>query len=136
LQPTIKLVDIHKAYKTATGEYWALRGVNLEVWKGEIIAIMGPSGSGKTTLLNMIGLLDKPTKGEVYIEGKRTSQLTELEMAQLRNKTIGFIFQQFNLINKANSRRKHNPTTNTKRNTHPRKKENSHRSTTQSRRKN
>ena len=100
MQPTIKLVDAHKAYRTAAGEYWALRGVNLEVWRGEIIAIMGPSGSGKTTLLNMIGLLDKPTKGEVYIEGKRVSQLTEKELAQLRNKTIGFIFQQFNLINR------------------------------------
>jgi putative ABC transport system ATP-binding protein len=100
LQPTIKLVDVHKAYRTAAGEYWALRGVNLEVWRGEFIAVMGPSGSGKTTLLNMIGLLDKPTKGEIYIEGKRVSQLTELEMAQLRNRTIGFTFQQFNLINR------------------------------------
>jgi len=100
LQPTIKLVDVHKAYRTAAGEYWALRGVNLEVWGGEFISIMGPSGSGKTTLLNMIGLLDKPTKGEIHIEGKRVSQLTEKELAQLRNKTIGFIFQQFNLINR------------------------------------
>jgi len=76
----------------------ALRGLDLEVKKGEFLAILGPSGSGKSTALNMIGSLDIPTKGEVYLDGVNISTLTESDLAQLRGKKIGFVFQVFNLI--------------------------------------
>ncbi|MEM5815618.1 MAG: ABC transporter ATP-binding protein [Candidatus Aenigmatarchaeota archaeon] len=78
-------------------EVVALNNVNLKFKKSELVAIVGPSGSGKSTLLHIIGLLDKPTKGEVFIEGKRTSTLNEKEISELRNKKIGFVFQFFNL---------------------------------------
>jgi len=90
--------DVHKAYKLGSTLMWALRGVSLSVERGDIIAIMGPSGSGKTTLLNMIGLLDRPTKGKVYIDGVDTSTLSDRELANFRNYKIGFVFQQFNLV--------------------------------------
>ena len=90
--------EVHKAYKLGGTVVWALRGVSLSVERGDIIAIMGPSGSGKTTLLNMIGLLDRPTKGKVYIDGVDTSTLSERELANFRNYKIGFVFQQFNLV--------------------------------------
>jgi len=90
--------EVHKAYKLGGTVVWALRGVSLSVERGDIIAIMGPSGSGKTTLLNMIGLLDRPTKGKVYIDGVDTSALSERELANFRNYKIGFVFQQFNLV--------------------------------------
>lgn len=96
----VKLVDVWKIYKVGNVEFAALRGVNLEVRKGEIISIMGPSGSGKTTLLNMIGLLDKPTRGKIYIDRVDVSALPEHRVADFRNKKIGFVFQQFNLINR------------------------------------
>jgi len=96
----ISVEDVYKAYKVGGETYWALRGVNLKVEEGEYISIMGPSGSGKTTLLNMIGLLDKPTKGKITLEGRDVSQMGEEEMAKIRNQKIGFIFQQFNLINR------------------------------------
>jgi len=96
----ISVEDVYKAYRVGGETYWALRGVNLKVEEGEYISIMGPSGSGKTTLLNMIGLLDKPTKGKIILEGRDVSQMKEEEMAKIRNQKIGFIFQQFNLINR------------------------------------
>lgn len=96
----VKLIDVWKTYKTSSVEYPALRGINLVVNRGEIISIMGPSGSGKTTLLNMIGLLDRPTRGKIYIDGLDTSTLPEHEIADFRNRKIGFVFQTFNLINR------------------------------------
>ena len=94
----IKLVDVVKVYKTQFYEVYALNGVNIEIKKGEFVAIMGPSGSGKSTLLNMIGCLDKPTKGEVIIDGIETSKLNDKQLTELRRDKIGFIFQQYNLI--------------------------------------
>lgn len=96
----VKLENIHKAYRIGETIYWALRGIDLEIKSGELIAIMGPSGSGKTTLLNMMGLLDKPTKGKIILEGKDVSKLDDKELAKIRNQKIGFVFQQFNLINR------------------------------------
>lgn len=78
----------------------ALKGVNLQIQKGELIAIMGPSGSGKTTLLNMLGLLDRPTKGQIYFNGLDIAKLSDKELANLRNNKLGFVFQTFNLINR------------------------------------
>ncbi|RLG74333.1 MAG: ABC transporter ATP-binding protein [Thermoprotei archaeon] len=96
----IKLVDVKKVYRTSSVVTWALKGVNLEVKKGDYIAIMGPSGSGKTTLLNIIGLLDKPTSGKVIIDGRDVSKLSSREISKLRNYKIGFVFQSFNLVNR------------------------------------
>jgi len=94
----VKLVDVHKVYQLGLTEIHALRGVNLEVQKGEFVAIMGPSGSGKTTLLNIIGTLDRPTRGKVYIKGKDVSKLGEKELTFIRRNKIGFIFQFHNLL--------------------------------------
>jgi putative ABC transport system ATP-binding protein len=94
----IKLDNVWKVYKMGEVEVNALRGLNLEVKKGEFVAIMGPSGSGKSTAVNMIGCLDIPTKGKIYLENDDISRLTESDLAQIRGKKIGFIFQQFNLI--------------------------------------
>jgi len=96
----IKLIDVWKIYRVGSVEFPALRGVNLEIEKGEILAVMGPSGSGKSTLLNMMGLLDKPSKGVVLIDGVDASKLPEHKIADLRNMKIGFVFQHFNLINR------------------------------------
>lgn len=90
--------DVYKAYKIGEVTTWALRGVSIRVERGDMIAIMGPSGSGKSTLLNMIGLLDRPTRGKVYIDGVDTSKLGDRELANFRNYKIGFVFQQFNLV--------------------------------------
>jgi putative ABC transport system ATP-binding protein len=94
----IKLDNVWKIYKMGEVEVPALRGINLEVKKGEFLAVMGPSGSGKSTALNMIGCLDIPTKGRIYLEKHDISKLAESDLAQIRGKKIGFIFQQFNLI--------------------------------------
>lgn len=94
----IELIDVHKVYKTEFYEVHALNGITMEVKKGEFVAIMGPSGSGKSTLLHLIGCLDKPTKGEVIINGIETSRLSDKELTRLRRDSIGFIFQQYNLV--------------------------------------
>jgi len=96
----LKLINVKKIYRTDSIETYALRGVNLEVYEGDFIAIMGPSGSGKTTLLNILGLLDKPTSGKVLIDGVDVSKLSDTEMARIRNYKIGFVFQQFNLVSR------------------------------------
>jgi putative ABC transport system ATP-binding protein len=98
MEHAIETVDLLKTYVTGTVEYPALRGVNLRVARGEYIAIVGPSGSGKTTLLNLIGALDKPTRGEVYIDGIPISKLDHNQLAELRGRKIGFVFQIYNLI--------------------------------------
>ena len=95
----IQLKNIEKVYRTSTIETLALNNINLNIEKGEFLSIMGPSGCGKSTLLNIIGLLDNPSKGDVEIGGQRTNGLADRQMAQFRNKTIGFIFQSYHLIN-------------------------------------
>ncbi len=94
----IKLNNVWKIYKMGEVEVPALKGINLEVKKNEFLAVMGPSGSGKSTAMNMIGVLDIPTRGKIYLEGQDISKLAESDLAQIRGKKIGFIFQQFNLI--------------------------------------
>jgi len=94
----IQLQDIFKVYLMGKRELEVLRGINLPVETGEMVAIMGPSGSGKTTLLNIIGCLDKPTSGSYYFEDKEVSRLASGELAKVRGQKIGFIFQTFNLL--------------------------------------
>ncbi|WP_437231218.1 ABC transporter ATP-binding protein [Planctomicrobium sp. SH661] len=93
-----KLVDLHKYYDLGAVTVKALRGVSLEIPKGDFISIMGSSGSGKSTLLNLLGALDRPTKGEYYLSGQDVSKLNDDELSSARNSLIGFIFQSFNLI--------------------------------------
>jgi len=97
-EPLIKLENVKKIYQLGKIELAALKGISLEITPGDFVTIIGPSGSGKSTLLNMIGLLDAPTEGKVYIKGKDTSLLLEDELAKLRGQTIGFVFQEFNLL--------------------------------------
>lgn len=92
--------NVTKVFDSAAGTVSALRGINISIRKGEFIAIVGPSGSGKSTLLNIIGALDKPTSGNVYINGIDVFALPDSEMATMRNHLIGFIFQSYNLINR------------------------------------
>jgi len=96
----INVKDIKKSYTVGTQEVNALRGINLSVEKGEFISIMGPSGSGKTTLMNIIGCLDTPSSGEYELNGSLVSKLEDDELARIRNKEIGFVFQSFNLLAK------------------------------------
>lgn len=96
----IKLDNIKKTYQIGKRELEVLRGVNLHVNKGELVAIMGPSGSGKSTMLNVMGCLDVPTSGSYFIEDKEVSRLNSKELADVRAKKIGFIFQSFNLLHR------------------------------------
>lgn len=95
--------DLWKTYEMGTEEVHALRGINIEIHKGEYVAIMGPSGSGKSTLMNLIGCLDTPSKGLYYLAGRLVSELDDDELAYIRNKEIGFVFQTFNLLPRATS---------------------------------
>jgi len=95
---TIRLDGVHKVYDLGEMKVNALRGVSLEIRQGEFVAIMGASGSGKSTLMNILGCLDKPTKGHYYLDGTDVSGLTKSELAKVRSKKIGFVFQQFNLL--------------------------------------
>jgi putative ABC transport system ATP-binding protein len=94
----IKLENITKTYPMGKRELNVLRGVDLEIKNGELVAIMGPSGSGKSTILNLMGCLDKPTSGKYTLDGREVSQLSGGEMAHIRGRKIGFIFQTFNLL--------------------------------------
>ena len=98
----IKLTGINKIYRTNEIETLALENVNLDVAKGEFVSIMGPSGCGKSTLLNIIGLLDAPSSGKIEINGTSVESMKDKELAAFRNKTLGFVFQSFHLINSLN----------------------------------
>ena len=98
MKAIIKLEDVWKIYELGDVKVEALRGLNLEVYQGEFLTVFGKSGSGKSTSLNMIGALDIPTKGRIFLDGKNISKLDESDLAQLRGKKIGFVFQAFNLI--------------------------------------
>ncbi len=94
----IKAINLTKVFRTESVETTALNGINLEINKGEFLAIMGPSGCGKSTLLNLLGLLDNPTSGELWFMGEEVSRYTENNRTDLRNGNLGFVFQSFNLI--------------------------------------
>ncbi len=98
MQSIIQLKNIAKAYKIGTETIHALRDVSLEIYKNEFVALMGPSGSGKSTLMNMLGCLDSPTSGEYILNGIAVSQMLDNQLAEVRNKEIGFVFQSFNLL--------------------------------------
>jgi len=97
----IQTEDLWKTYEMGAEQLHALRGVSIEIHKGEYVAIMGPSGSGKSTLMNLIGCLDSPSKGSYWLAGRLVSQLDDDELAYIRNKEIGFVFQTFNLLPRA-----------------------------------
>jgi putative ABC transport system ATP-binding protein len=98
MQPIIELKDINKSYFMGKMELKVLKGISLAITKNEYVALMGPSGSGKSTLMNLLGCLDSPTSGEYILNGKDVSQTPDDELAEVRNKEIGFVFQQFNLL--------------------------------------
>jgi len=96
--PILELQNVGKTYQIDSQNLQILKGINLEVKKGDFIVIMGPSGSGKSTLMNIMGCLDTPTSGKVIFENRDVSKLSETELAQIRNQKVGFVFQTFNLI--------------------------------------
>ena len=97
-RPIIKLEKVEKIYHMGEVDVPALRGISLEIQEGEFLAVTGPSGSGKSTLMHLLGSLDLPTKGKIFLDGKNIAEMSESDLATLRGKKIGFIFQQFNLL--------------------------------------
>lgn len=102
-QPLIDLQHISRVYQVGVEQVFALRDINLKIYKNEYVAIMGPSGSGKSTLMNIIGCLDTPTGGAYYLKGINVGELDDDELAEIRNKEIGFVFQMFNLLPRASA---------------------------------
>jgi putative ABC transport system ATP-binding protein len=100
--PLINLIDIYKIYQMGNTEVRANNGINLKIYHGEFVAIVGKSGSGKSTIMNIIGALDVPTQGQYILKGQDVSTMKNDELAEVRNKTIGFIFQQYNLLPRQN----------------------------------
>lgn len=103
MKKLIDLKNVNKSYRNGDQEFQVLKDIHLAVEEGEFVAIMGPSGSGKSTLMNIIGLLDRPTSGEYYLEGEEVAKLGEKKLAKVRNQQIGFVFQQFFLLSKLNA---------------------------------
>src|SRR6266849_9912110 len=97
-KPVIRLDGVYKTYDLGEIQVHALRGVSLEIRAGEFVAVMGPSGSGKSTVMNILGCLDRPTKGRYFLDGVDVSGMTKTELARIRNRKLGFVFQQFNLL--------------------------------------
>jgi len=101
IDQVIRAEGLTKVYKMGDVEVHALRGLNMGVARGEVVSIMGPSGSGKSTLMNIIGALDRPTAGEYFLDGVRVSEMNDNQLAEVRNRKIGFVFQSFNLLPRA-----------------------------------
>lgn len=97
----IRIEHLHKSYETEAGVFPVLKDVNLTIGRGEFVAIMGPSGSGKSTFMNIVGCLDQPTEGRYFLDGNDTGNMDSDQLAGLRNRTIGFVFQGFNLLPRA-----------------------------------
>jgi putative ABC transport system ATP-binding protein len=97
-EPVLHMADVHKTYRTGSIEVEALRGISLDIGEGEFVAIMGPSGSGKSTLMHILGCLDVPTSGDYELAGEPVGAMDEAALAHVRNRRIGFVFQQFNLL--------------------------------------
>src|SRR5260221_8407289 len=102
-QPLIRLENVHKIYDLGEIQVQALRGVSLAVRQGEFVAVMGPSGSGKSTVMNILGCLDRPTRGHYYLDGVDVSGMSKTELARIRNQKLGFVFQQFNVLSRASA---------------------------------
>src|SRR2546423_2647248 len=100
----VKLTDVHKTYRTGDVEVHAVRGVSLEIQRGEFVALMGASGSGKSTLMNILGCLDRPTTGRYILDGADVSGLDRDQLADIRNHKLGFVFQNFNLLPRTSAR--------------------------------
>jgi putative ABC transport system ATP-binding protein len=102
-KPVIRLENVYKTYDLGEIQVQALRGVSLEVYQGEFVAVMGPSGSGKSTVMNILGCLDRPTKGRYFLDGVDVSGMTKTQLARIRNRKLGFVFQQFNLLSRTSA---------------------------------
>src|ERR1700693_6406518 len=102
-KPVIRLDNVFKTYDLGEIQVQALRGVSLEVRVGEFVAVMGPSGSGKSTVMNILGCLDRPTRGHYYLDGADVSGMSKTELARIRNRKLGFVFQQFNLLSRTSA---------------------------------
>jgi len=102
-EPLLRIEKVEKRYQSGDVEVHALRGVSIDIDRGEFVAIMGPSGSGKSTLMNLLGCLDRPTAGSIYLEGRDIAKLDHDALAEIRNRTLGFVFQSFHLLSRTSA---------------------------------